>query len=116
MKSPGSRLLQYRDRSIAVDAEGYLQNLDEWDEEVAAALAESEEIRLREAHWEVIFAVRGFYQQHQLSPPMRPLVRLVKRELGEDKGRSVYLMKLFGGSAAKTVNKIAGLPRPENCL
>ncbi|MBT8146638.1 MAG: TusE/DsrC/DsvC family sulfur relay protein [Gammaproteobacteria bacterium] len=108
--------LKYNDQRIPVDKEGYLKNLDQWDEQVAEALADSCQIRLREAHWEIIYAVRKFYQEHELSPPMRPLVKLVKRELGEDKGRSIYLMKLFGGSAAKTVNKIAGLPRPANCI
>jgi tRNA 2-thiouridine synthesizing protein E len=47
---------------------------------------------------------------------MRPLVKLVKEQLGEDCGSSVYLMGLFGGSPAKTAAKIAGLPRPTNCL
>jgi len=47
---------------------------------------------------------------------MRPLVKLVKEKLGEDCGSSVYLMGLFGGSPAKTAAKIAGLPRPTNCL
>ncbi|MEZ5491976.1 MAG: TusE/DsrC/DsvC family sulfur relay protein [Gammaproteobacteria bacterium] len=111
-----NRFLQCKDRLVAIDSEGYLKNLDDWDREVAVSLAESCQIRLRDAHWEVIEAVREFYAQYQLSPPMRPLVKLVKQQLGDDKGRSVYLMKLFGGSAARTVNKIAGLPRPANCL
>ena len=111
-----NNFLQCQDRKIPVDKEGYLKNLEQWDESVAAALAESCQIKLREPHWEVIHVVRKFYQQHQLSPPMRPLVKLVKRELGEEKGRSIYLMKLFGGSTAKTINKIAGLPRPANCI
>ncbi|MBL4821586.1 MAG: TusE/DsrC/DsvC family sulfur relay protein [Gammaproteobacteria bacterium] len=103
-------------RPIAVDGEGYLKNLDDWDEEVARCLAQSSNIELREIHWEVIYVVREFYQSHELSPPMRPLVRLVQRKLGAKKGRSVYLMKLFGGSTARCVNKIAGLPRPSNCI
>ena len=111
-----SDYLQCKDRRIPVDKEGYLRNLDQWNADVAEVLAESCQVRLRDAHWEVIEVVREFYREHQLSPPMRPLVALVKRELGDDKGRSIYLMKLFGGSAAKTVSKIAGLPRPANCL
>ena len=105
-----------KDRRIPVDREGYLRNLDDWTEEVAETLAAAQHLRLQQAHWEVIHLVRRFYQEHQLSPPMRPLVRLVAKELGADKGRSIYLMKLFGGSTAKTVNKLAGLPRPDNCL
>jgi tRNA 2-thiouridine synthesizing protein E len=101
---------------IAVDREGYLRRLDDWNEEVACMLAANENIQLTPAHWEVIRLLRNFYAEHKLSPPMRVLVNLVRRELGEDKGRSIYLMKLFGGSPAKTISKIAGLPRPSNCL
>ena len=54
--------LKQDDRRIPVDKEGYLKNLADWDEEVALVLAESCDIRLQDAHWEVIRAVRKFYQ------------------------------------------------------
>ena len=99
-----------------VDREGYLRRLEDWSEDVAGVIAAREGIELTNAHWEVINVLREFYRTHRLSPPMRALVQLIKRELGEEKGRSIYLMKLFGGSPAKTACKIAGLPRPSNCL
>ena len=36
--------------------------------------------------------------------------------LGKEKSRSIYLMQLFPPSPARVASKIAGLPRPENCL
>jgi tRNA 2-thiouridine synthesizing protein E len=51
-----------------------------------------------------------------MSPASRALISHMKKELGAEKGRSVYVMKLFGGSAAKTAAKIAGLPKPDNCI
>jgi len=100
----------------AVDKEGYLRELADWNEEVAEYLAQQEDIRLNASHWEVIKLLRNFYRRHQASPATRALINLMKRELGVDKGRSVYLMKLFRGSPAKTANKIAGLPKPDNCI
>ena len=47
---------------------------------------------------------------------MRALVNYVRLKLGPDKGRSIYLLKLFPGSPAKIGSKIAGLPKPANCL
>ncbi len=47
---------------------------------------------------------------------MRPLVKYCALKLGPDKGRSIYLMSLFPGSPAKLGSKIAGLPKPDNCL
>lgn len=100
----------------AQDKEGYLVNLSDWREDVAIALAADEGLALEPAHWQVIHLLREFYQATETSPAMRPLVTLVKEQLGAERGSSVYLMRLFGGSPAKTVAKIAGLPRPTNCL
>ena len=85
----------------ALDKEGYLQELGEWDEDVATILAQKENINLSTAHWEIIKLLRSFYRRHQLSPATRALINLVKRELGPDKGKSVYLMKLFRGIPSK---------------
>lgn len=100
----------------ARDKEGYLVNLSDWQEDVAIALAVDEGVALEPAHWQVINLLRVFYQATETSPAMRPLVKLVNEQLGAKCGSSVYLMQLFGGSPAKTVAKIAGLPRPTNCL
>jgi tRNA 2-thiouridine synthesizing protein E len=43
-------------------------------------------------------------------------VKAVKQSLGDDKGRSIYLMQLFPGSPAKLAARLAGLPKPDNCL
>ncbi len=103
-------------RRIALDKDGYLRSLEDWNEEVAEKLAAAAAVQLTPAHWEVITVLRTFYHTHELSPAMRPLVKLVARELGPDKGRSIYLMKLFPGNPALLASKIAGLPRPTNCF
>lgn len=101
---------------LELDNEGYLRNLSDWDKSVAVTLAEHESLTLTDAHWEIIHVIREFYATFEHSPAMRPLVKAVKLKLGDDKGKSIYLMKLFPGSPAKLVAKIAGLPKPENCL
>lgn len=104
------------------DKEGFLRDLDRWNKELAVTIAASSGIELSDDHWQIIYLLREFYQAHQLSPANRALVALVKRELGADKGNSAYLMGLFKNpnnnkeSAAKLASKIAGLPKPENCL
>ncbi|GGG49517.1 sulfurtransferase [Pseudohongiella nitratireducens] len=102
--------------SIAVDKDGYLRELSDWRPEVAEQLARKQSVELDTAHWEIIDIVQSFYRQSGLSPANRALVKLVAREAGAEKGRSVYLMKLFGGKPALTVSLIAGLPRPPNCF
>lgn len=109
-------VLQIDNRQIALDKEGFLENPADWSEPVAKALAQREQIELTAAHWEIIRALQDFYRQFEHSPPMRVLVKYVKQQLGDDKGNSIYLLQLFPGSPAKLAAKIAGLPRPTNCL
>ena len=98
------------------DKEGFLLDLNEWNRDVAHRLAATEGLVLADSHWQIIDLLRDFFARTETSLAMRPLVKLVKEHLGEDCGSSVYLMELFGGSPAKTAAKIAGLPRPTNCL
>lgn len=102
--------------SPAVDAEGFLRDLDTWDPEAARIIAAAEHITLTPAHWEIIDLVRRYYERFDSSPSMRPLVKYCALELGREKGSSLYLLRLFPGSPAKLASKIAGLPKPPNCL
>lgn len=99
-----------------LDDEGYLFNLEDWSEALAEELAQMKGIHLTEAHWEVLWLLRDFYHHYQHSPAMRPLCKAMSLQLGADKGRSIYLLKLFPGSPAKLAACIAGLPKPDNCL
>ncbi|MBK1871640.1 MULTISPECIES: TusE/DsrC/DsvC family sulfur relay protein [unclassified Marinobacter] len=97
--------------------EGFLENPNDWTPEIAAIIAADDQIELNENHLEIIEFLRCFYKEHEMSPPSNRLfVKSVKEALGEDKGNSIYLMQLFPGTPAKTACRIAGLPRPTNCL
>lgn len=111
-----SELILPDHRPVLLDKDGYLRDLNDWDEPVAAALAAADNIILDDRHWEIIIIVRTFYQQTGLSPATRALIRLVAQQADPDKGKSIYLMRLFGGKPALTVSRIAGLPRPPNCF
>jgi tRNA 2-thiouridine synthesizing protein E len=100
---------------LNLDKEGFLRDLSDWNPDVAEVLAKNEEITLSGSHWQIIDLVRDYYQHYQISPVTRVLVTITRKKLGEDKGNSIYLMKLFSGKPAKLVSKIAGLPKPANC-
>lgn len=100
---------------LNLDGEGFLRELNDWNEDVATALAANEGITLSDDHVEIIDLVRRYYDQYQISPVTRVLVKLVREQMGEAKGNSIHLMQLFSGKPAKLVSKIAGLPKPANC-
>lgn len=111
-------LYRYLDSSkkIQLDPEGYLVDQKQWDNNVARLLAKDDGLDLTDQHWEIIQVVRDFYARYEMAPAMRPLVKATKQALGDEKGRSVYLMSLFPGSPPKRIARIAGLPKPTNCL
>ena len=98
-----------------VDKEGFLRELSDWNVDLAHELAKQDNIELSADHWEVINIVRAYYQQYQISPVNRVLVKIIQKQLGPEKGKSIFLMRLFSGKPAKLVSKIAGLPKPNNC-
>ncbi|MCA1769224.1 MAG: TusE/DsrC/DsvC family sulfur relay protein [Halomonas sp.] len=110
------RYLHLSKTKVALDPEGYLINLKDWSPEVAKTIAAEEGIVLTDEHWEVIDILRDFYRRFEQAPAMRPLVKAVGKALGEEKGRSIHLMRLFPGSPAKLAARIAGLPKPTHCL
>lgn len=118
MTAPNATALHVDGRVIARDKEGYLKQLADWDREVAAALAQEAGIVLTDAHWMVLDVLRNFYAEYRISPATRVLVKAVGKTLGAEKGTSAYLMQLFPAkqSPALVMAKIAGLPRPTNCL
>ncbi len=98
------------------DEQGFLIDLSQWNESVAQAIATEENVQLTDEHWEIIHLLRAFYAEYELAPAMRVLVKTVATQLGPEKGQSLHLLKLFPGSPAKLAAKIAGLPKPTNCL
>ncbi len=103
-------------QTLELDKDGYLVDLSAWSTEVANALASAEALELTDEHWEILELLRGFYQEFQLSPATRPLVKYTALKLGPEKGNSLHLNRLFKGTPAKLAAKLAGLPRPTNCL
>ncbi|CAM3109836.1 MULTISPECIES: TusE/DsrC/DsvC family sulfur relay protein [Pseudomonas] len=103
-------------RTLELDKDGYLVDLNQWSTDVANALAAAERLELTADHWEILELLRGFYAEFQLSPATRPLIKYTALKLGPEKGNSLHLNTLFNGTPAKLAAKLAGLPRPTNCL
>ena len=73
------------DQQIALDKDGFLADLQAWSPEVAQALAARENIALTPEHWEVLEVLRQFYDEFQLSPATRPLIKYTALKLGPEK-------------------------------
>lgn len=108
--------LEINGKSIETDSQGYLVNLSDWSEDLANVLAGQDDLKLTETHWEIINMIRTYYHAHGTAPAMRALTKLVKTELGPDKGNSKYLYSLFLYGPGKQAARYAGLPKPTGCV
>jgi tRNA 2-thiouridine synthesizing protein E len=106
----------WQGQNIPTDKQGYLLDYTLWQPAMVDLLAETENIQLTDAHWEVINFVREFYIEYETSPAIRALVKAMAAKFGPDKGNSRYLQRLFPKGPAKQATKLAGLPKPARCL
>ena len=96
--------------SIEVDEDGFMQEPDRWDKDVAAALATTEGVDdLNDDHWKVVDYLRNYYLQFGVAPMIRKLCK----ETGYDL-KTIY--ELFPSGPAKGACKVAGLPKPTGCV
>jgi tRNA 2-thiouridine synthesizing protein E len=96
-------------KDLIVDDEGFLQQPDQWDREVAEAMAAELDITLADRHWLVIDYMRNTYLESGQAPSIR--------SLGKQSGVPVKeLYQLFPKGPAKLAAKLAGIPKPHGCI
>jgi len=102
--------IEVNGKMLDLDADGNLANTSDWNEEVALALAKSEEIEeLNDRHWLVINYMRKQYEEKGDAPSIRKLTK----ESGVD---TKELYAIFPKGPAKKAAKISGLPKPKGCI
>ena len=104
------------DHTVPTTPDGFLVHAADWDETVAAVLAAGQGIALSAAHWEIIRFIRAYHERYRHLPNARMFVKAVQQALGEDKGNSRYLYRLFPDGPLKQACLIAGLPKPPSCI
>ena len=98
------------DRTLEIDEDGFIQEPDEWDEAVAAALAKTEGVEeMSEDHWKVVNYIRKHYTDFGTAPMIRKLCKGSGFKL-----KQIY--ELFPSGPAKGACKVAGLPKPTRCV
>ncbi|TLU88641.1 MAG: TusE/DsrC/DsvC family sulfur relay protein [Chlorobium sp.] len=103
--------------SVETDENGYLVNLEDWNDDVAVKLAEGEEIEMTQEHWDLVKFLRNYYAEYQIAPAVKVLTKAMATEKGMDKkAASEFLYGLFPKGPALQACKIAGLPKPTGCV
>jgi TusE/DsrC/DsvC family sulfur relay protein len=92
------------------DAEGYLVEPADWNEEIAQVLAAEESIQLTDDHWDAIRFMRAYYDEHQIAADARYVIKHLEERLGKDARKKLF--ELFPSGHVKQTCKIAGMKRP----
>ncbi len=98
------------DSPVDVDAEGFLTDPEQWNEQIAEAIATANGIpELTDRHWLVVRFMRDRYLRTGNAPSIR--------SLGKESGVPVKeLYQLFPKGPAKLAAKIGGIPKPKGCI
>jgi tRNA 2-thiouridine synthesizing protein E len=104
------RVFGWNSHEVEVDEEGFIQQPELWNEQLALALAQTDGVKqLTDGHWRIIRYIRGYYQEFEIAPMIRKLCKETGFSL-----REIY--DLFPSGPAKGACKVAGLPKPTGCV
>lgn len=102
-------VIEIAGKQVDVNEEGFLTKYDEWNEDIARALAKQIEIEMTDAHWNIIkFLREDFKTQGETATSRR--VQTVGGVPVKDQ------FVLFPKKPAKKMAYIAGLPKPKGCV
>jgi len=98
------------DAPVDVDTEGFLTNPEQWNEQIARAIATENGVpELTDRHWLVVRFMRERYLATGTAPSIR--------SLGKEPGVPIKeLYQLFPKGPAKLAAKIGGIPKPNGCI
>ena len=98
------------DAPVDVDVEGFLTDPEQWNEQIAPAIAGENGIpELSDRHWLVV----RFMRERYLATGTAPTIR----SLGKESGVPIKeLYQLFPKGPAKLAAKIGGIPKPKGCI
>ena len=96
-------------RTVHVNDEGFLTDPSEWDEQLAATLANRIGIELTEEHWQAIRFLRDDYTAQGETATLRRI-----STVGGIPVKTLF--RLFPQKPAKKLAYVAGLPKPHGCV
>ena len=96
-------------RVVHLDAEGFLTDASEWDDELGKGLAALIGIELTEQHWQAIRFARADFAEKGEAPTIRRIA-IAGGIPTKD------LFALFPQKPAKKLAYVAGLPKPRGCV
>lgn len=101
---------------LVLDQDGHLVDFRVWNEEVAQGLANTLSLQLTPWHLDILKAVRQFYFEFGHAPATRPLIRYLSKTVDTNIDNAILQQQFNTGLVARHLSRLAGIPKPANCL
>ncbi len=99
------------EKSIKLTATGFLVNTEDWNEQVAKAIAQEQQVELTDKHWDIIRYLRDeFFKNNENQPTTRNIVKSMQKKWDDKSVSAATLYKMFPKDPSKQGGMIAGLP------
>ncbi len=96
-------------------AAGYLIDPQAWTRDWALQKAARQDRILEDFDWQLIQFVRDFYEEHQVMPLTRRVIKFIRESI-QINFDSVQLQQRYTDKPLRVIALIAGLPRPIQCV
>jgi tRNA 2-thiouridine synthesizing protein E len=94
---------------VAFSADGHMVDAKQWTRDLAVKLARAQGVELGEAHWKLVDFARSDFEKTGASPNVRRITQGTGATTKD-------LYSLFPKAPARTIAKIAGVPKPAGCI
>lgn len=96
-------------QQVHTDEEGFLTEMDEWNDDIAKQLATNIGVELGDRHWEIIRWLREDFKETGVTATTRRTLVVGGFPVKEQ-------FTLFPKKPAKKMAYVAGLPKPHGCV
>lgn len=94
---------------VAFTADGHLVDAKQWTDQLASKLAAAQGVAMTDAHWSIVRFARADFEATGVAPNIRRITQIASVQTKD-------LYALFPKAPARTIAKIAGIPKPAGCL
>jgi tRNA 2-thiouridine synthesizing protein E len=94
--------IEVNGKFIETTASGFLENIEDWSEDLAKIIADEEKLELTERHWDVVNYLRDeFINNAGNQPNTRNMVKAMTKVWGDKSVNAKTLYDLFPGDPSK---------------
>ena len=100
-------------KKILRDSSGFISDNAMWSEDFAISVAKEFKLEMTHEHWEIIRLIRSLYDESQIVPELRTVLRYLKINNSSKIVDRKYIYSLFPYGYGQQACMIAGMREPK---